>query len=137
MCSIVIGADIVEYNNTYIWEEKDIVDYLSHIIDASLPTSTSKVRHAHPVWFLNDNPIVWYSKQKQWIRLMFWSGKDFGEEKLSVVWKKFQDASCFYTQMSALDKTDLARWLHKAQLIQRDYKNIVKRKGKLEKLTDF
>jgi hypothetical protein len=87
------------------------------------------------VWFLDGNPIVGYSKQKAGIRLMFWSGADFGEDALNVVGKKFKDASVFYNAVSEIKKTDLKRWLTSAQEIQWDYKNIVKRKGKLERIT--
>jgi hypothetical protein len=56
----------------------------------------SKIWHAHPVWFLDGNPVVGYSKQKPGIRLMFWSGADFDEEGLNIRGKKFKDASVFY-----------------------------------------
>ena len=47
-----------------------------------MPESESKIWHRHPVWFLDGNPIVGYSKLKAGIRLMFWSGASFEEEKL-------------------------------------------------------
>ena len=93
----------------------------------------SKVWHAHPVWFLDGNPIVGYSKQKPGIRLMFWSGADFKESALNVVGKKFKDASIFYNDVAEISRKDLHRWLGKAKEIQWDYKNIVKRKGLLKK----
>jgi hypothetical protein len=99
-----------------------------------LTLADSKIWHAHPVWFLEGNPIVGYSKQKSGIRLMFWSGADFDEKHLNVKGKKFKDASVFYTRVSEIDAQDLKRWLKKSRDIQWDYKNIVKRKGKLEKL---
>jgi hypothetical protein len=99
-----------------------------------LPGSESKIWHGHPVWFLEGNPIVGYSQQKPGIRLMFWSGADFEEAQLSVVGKKFKDASIFFSDASEIKKTDLRRWLKKAREIQWDYKNIVRKKGKLERL---
>lgn len=66
---------------------------------------------------------------------MFWSGADFEEAGLNVVGKKFKDASIFYTAPTEINKADLKRWLKKAKTIQWDYKNIVRRKGKLEKLS--
>jgi len=72
--------------------------------------------------------------QKPGIRLMFWSGADFEEAGLSVVGKKFKDASVFFNDASEINKTELRRWLKKARAIQWDYKNIVRRKGKLERL---
>lgn len=65
---------------------------------------------------------------------MFWSGKSFVEEKLTVEGEKFQDASIFYNDVNEIDKDDLKRWLEKSRDIQWDYKNIVKRKGVLERL---
>ena len=66
---------------------------------------------------------------------MFWSGADFEEEGLDVPGGKFKDASVFYNNVSEISIKDLKRWLAKAGEIQWDYKNIVKRKGKLERLT--
>lgn len=83
---------------------------------------------------LNGNPIVGYSKQKAGIRLMFWSGTDFEEEDLRIKGKKFKDASVFYNNASEVETNDLKRWLKKSGEIQCDYKNIVKRKGQLERL---
>jgi hypothetical protein len=94
----------------------------------------SKLWHAHPVWFLNSNPIVGYSIEKAGVRLMFWSGADFQEELLNVKGKKFKDASIFYHSASEIEIEDLKRWIQKSRDIQWDYKNIVKRKGKLERL---
>ncbi|MBL7882954.1 MAG: DUF1801 domain-containing protein, partial [Bacteroidia bacterium] len=85
-------------------------------------------------WFLDENPIVGYSKQKQGIRLMFWSGADFEEDELSIRGKKFKDASAFYKDVSEIKIKDLKRWIKKSIEIQWDYKNIVKRKGKLVRL---
>lgn len=104
------------------------------LINKNLDSSESKVWHAHPVWFLEGNPIVGYSKEKRGIRLMFWSGQDFDEEKLDVRGEKFKDASIFYNEPAEVNAKDLTRWLEKAKEIQWDYKNIVKRKGKLVRL---
>ena len=65
---------------------------------------------------------------------MFWSGADFDESGLDVRGAKFKDASVFYKDVSEVDTKDLERWLRKAESIQWDYKNIVKRKGVLERL---
>jgi len=101
-------------------------------IDRELSDAESKIWHAHPVWFLNGNPIVGYSKQKPGIRLMFWSGADFDEDGLIIIGKNFKDASVFYTHGSDIEINDLKRWLQKSIGIQWDYKNIVKRKENLE-----
>ena len=126
--------DIETYNNQQTPADKDICDLLAAAIDKHLPKAENKIWHAHPVWFLDGNPIVGYSKQKKGIRLMFWSGADFEEENLNVLGGKFKDASIFYNSVSDINITDLKRWLKKAPNIQWDYKNIVKRKGQLLRL---
>ena len=89
----------------------------------------SKIWHRHPVWFLEDNPTVGYSKLKAGIRLMFWSGADFREDRLKPGTGKFKDASIIYTSVDEVRTTELARWLKKSREIQWDYKNIYKTKG--------
>ncbi|CAD7812501.1 hypothetical protein CHRY9390_02522 [Chryseobacterium aquaeductus] len=130
----MINPDIVDYNGNQSDSDNAICTLLSKIIDAELENSENKIWHAHPVWFLDGNPIVGYSKQKKGIRLMFWSGKSFNEEKLIVEGGKFQDASIFFNDQSEIDEADLKRWLEKSVEIQWDYKNIVKRKGDLIRL---
>lgn len=126
--------DILSYNAQRDPGDRDICAMLSEEIDRGLPGADSRIWHGHPVWFLEGNPIVGYSRQKPGIRLMFWSGADFEEPGLNVPGEKFRDASVFYTEASAIDRTALRRWLEKAEAIQWDYKNIVKRKGRLERL---
>jgi Domain of unknown function (DU1801) len=129
-----MNKEIKSYNSTLSRVEKEICNFLTETIDKELSKAESKIWHAHPVWFLDDNPIVGFSKQKPGIRLMFWSGADFEEENLNIVGKKFKDASIFYTEMDQIKIKDLKRWLKKSKDLQWDYKNIVKRKGKLERL---
>jgi len=129
-----MNQDILNYNKTLSVEDQSICKILSTEISKNLTNSESKIWHAHPVWFLNGNPIVGYSKQKAGIRLMFWSGIDFEEEKLNVHGKKFKDASVFYNSVEEINTEDLKRWLKKSVEIQWDYKNIIKRKGVLIKL---
>ena len=129
-----MNTEIKAYNNNQVSADREICDLLANIIDKGLTKVENKVWHRHPVWFLDGNPIVGYSKQKKGIRLMFWSGADFEEDGLNVSGKKFKDASVFYNSVSEINIKDLKRWLGKAEKIQWDYKNILKRKGKLEKL---
>jgi hypothetical protein len=129
-----MNQDIITYNNQQTDPFNDICDLLSLTISSELIELESKIWHAHPVWFLDGNPIVGYSKQKKGIRLMFWSGADFDEENLSVRGQKFKDASIFYNHVSEVNSKELIGWLKKAREIQWDYKNIIKRKGKLERL---
>ncbi len=125
---------IAKYNQMMEPGDKDICDVLAAEIDRGVSGAESKIWHAHPVWFLDANPIVGYSKQKGGIRLMFWSGADFDEPGLDILGKKFKDASVFFHDASEINKADLRLWLKKAKVIQWDYKNIVRRKGKLERL---
>jgi len=126
--------EIREYNRSQSDSDKSICNALAKIIDEKLPEAENKIWHAHPVWFLEGNPIVGYSKQEAGIRLMFWSGMGFDEEKLQPGTGKFKDASIFFVNRNHINAHDLTRWLEKSKNIQWDYKNIVKRKGKLVRL---
>jgi hypothetical protein len=130
----LMNKEIKAYNNKQTPDEKKICNILAAEIDRNLPEAESKIWHAHPVWFLDGNPIVGYSKQKAGIRLMFWSGESFEEEKLKPGTGKFKDASIFYNTVEQIIIKDLKRWLKKSRSIQWDYKNIVKQKGKLVRL---
>jgi len=129
-----MNTEIKKYNNELGSEYKEICDFLAVEIDKELTESESKIWHKHPVWFLNGNPVVGYSKQKLGLRLMFWSGADFDEDDLNVRGKNFKDASIFYSSLAEIDRAKLQEWLSKSREIQWDYKNIVKRKGKLIRL---
>lgn len=122
---------ISEYHKALTSKEKKICNLLRSEIDTNLKGAESKVWHAHPVWFLDGNPIVGYGKQKAGIKLMFWSGADFNEKDFVPGTGKFKDASITYTDVTEVDTKSLKRWLKKGREIQWDYKNIVKRKGKL------
>ena len=115
-------------------EEQRICRFLATTICELLPEAESKIWHRHPVWFLDGNPIVGYSKLKAGIRLMFWSGASFDEDKLNPGTGKFKDASVMFTHSDQISLKDMKRWIKKAKNIQWDYKNVVKRKGKLVRL---
>ena len=129
-----MSKEIQKYNDSQSEVDRNICNALSRAINEYLPQAENKIWHAHPVWFLDGNPIVGYSKQKAVIRLMFWSDAGFEEEKLKPGTGKFKDASIFYTSANQINIQDLERWLGKAEKIQWDYKNLIKRKGKLERL---
>ncbi len=126
-----MNKDITAYNKAQSKEWKSICTRLAKEIQVGLPDAENKIWHAHPVWFLDGNPIVGYSKLKDGVRLMFWSGASFDEVKLEPGSGKFKDASILYTDVDEINSRDLKRWLKKAKLIQWDYKNIVKRRGRL------
>ena len=129
-----MNTAIKTYNESQSDIDKEICNQLATIINNELTEAESKIWHAHPVWFLDGNPIVGYSKQKAGVRLMFWSGADFDEENLNIIGAKFKDASIFFNDASEINTDDLIRWIKKSRAIQWDYKNIVKRKGVLERL---
>lgn len=128
-----ISKDIQAYNKAQSDENREICDLLSQEICNGLPEAENKIWHAHPVWFLEGNPVVGYSKLKNCIRLLFWSGQSFDEESLQKE-GSFKAAEARYTAAEQINTKDLKRWLKKSREIQWDYKNIVKRKGVLERL---
>jgi len=130
-----MNKDVKAYHSKQTKSDKEICDLLYKIIDENLPKTENKVWHSHPVWFMDGNPIVGYSKLKAGLQLMFWSGVSFEEEKLIPSKSgKFKDASIIYTSVDEVNSKDLKRWLKKSKTIQWDYKNIVKRKGVLVRL---
>ncbi len=128
-----MNKDIQDYNNSKTLEYKAICDCLALEICTILPHAENKIWHAHPVWFLDGNPIVGYHELKNSVRLLFWSGQSFNEEKLKNE-GKFKAAEIHYTSLEQINVEDLHSWLKKSIDIQWDYKNIVKRKGVLERL---
>jgi hypothetical protein len=129
-----MNPDIQNYNNAQEHEYQVVCNKLAEIILKNMPEAENKIWHAHPVWFLNGNPIVGYDKLKNGLRLMFWSGVTFEEPNLKPGSGKFKDASITYTTITQVNTEDVERWLQKSKEIQWDYKNIVKRKGILERL---
>ncbi|RXR20684.1 DUF1801 domain-containing protein [Flavobacterium amnicola] len=129
-----MNSDISNYNNNQTPDDKAICDVLASVFTSELPEAENKIWHAHPVWFLEGNPVVGYSKLKGRIRVLFWSGDSFEEPLLKPGSGKFKDASIDYISQDEIHFNDLKRWLQKARDIQWDYKNIVKRKGVLERL---
>lgn len=129
-----MNTEIKAYNETQSKTDQEICNMLATSIDKGLTGAESKIWHRHPVWFIDGNPIVGYSKLKDSVRLMFWSGQSFDEDILQKE-GTFKAAEVRYTSADQINQKDLARWLKKGKEIQWDYKNIVKRKGRLERLT--
>jgi hypothetical protein len=134
-----LPAEILAYHAEQSPAHKRICDVLAKAIDRHLSKSDGiecKVWHRHPVWFIDGNPIVGYSTLKTpepCIRLLFWSGQSFDEPGLAPAppSTKFKSADARFTDAAEISAKDLKRWLEKSIKIQWDYKNIVKRKGKL------
>ncbi|HOZ86191.1 MAG TPA: DUF1801 domain-containing protein [Bacteroidia bacterium] len=128
-----MNKDIKAYNKTQAKIDREICDTLAEEIMHQLPQAENKIWHGHPVWFLDGNPVVGYSKLKDSVRLLFWSGQSFEENNLQNE-GSFKAAEIRYTAIEQIDMKELKRWLKKCVTIQWDYKNIVKRKGQLERL---
>jgi hypothetical protein len=126
-------TDTRKYNEAQAPKDREICQLLAKEIDHSLPEAENKIYHAHPVWFLDGNPIVGYSKLKNGVRLLFWSEQSFEEEGLKEE-GSFKAAEVRYTDVDQVNMDKIARWLSEARDIQWDYKNLVRHKGRLERL---
>ena len=126
-------ADTRKYNTAQAPADRATCMLLATEIDRALPDAENKVWHRHPVWFLDGNPIVGYSKLRDGVRLMFWSGLSFKTKGLLRV-GTFKTAGVTWTAAGEVDVTQLRRWLEESREVQWDYKNIVKRKGRLVRL---
>lgn len=125
-------ADTKSYNQAQAPNDRTICQLLAEQIDRRLPAAENKICHAHPVWFLDGNPIVGYGKLKNCVRLLFWSGQSFKEKGLKKE-GSFKPAEARFTAADQIDTRQLERWLAEARDVQWDYKNLM-RKGRLERL---
>lgn len=133
MIKNTLSEDIRSYNAGQSGVSKEICQLLAEVINENLANSENKVWHRHPVWFLDGNPVVGYGVLKDCVQLLFWSGQSFDEPGLEKE-GTFKASQARYTSIDQVNTTDLKRWLKKAEEIQWDYKNIVKRRGVLERL---
>jgi hypothetical protein len=126
---------IAAYNKSLDKPAREICDALLELIEATITKGEGKVWHGAPVWFINGNPVVGYSKKKAGIELLFWSGQSFEEDQL-IATGKFKAAGAIFEDVEQIKKTVIKRWLTKSKKIQWDYANVVKNR-KLVKLTSF
>lgn len=126
-------SDTRKYNGAQAPVDRAICKRLAEELDRGLPDAENKVWHAHPVWFLDGNPIVGYSTLKGCVRLLFWSGQSFKTKGLKKE-GTFKAAEIRFTDVDQIDEDVLSRWLVEARTEQWDYKNLVRRKGKLLRL---
>lgn len=125
-----MNTEVKSYIKNLSTESQAIANKLYEIIANDLSNAEHKIWHRHPVWFLDQNPVVGFSQLKDSVRLLFWSGQSFGESGLKPE-GSFMAAEARYTDVNQIDEIALRRWIAKAAEIQWDYKNIVKRKGVL------
>ncbi|MBC7958566.1 MAG: DUF1801 domain-containing protein [Vallitaleaceae bacterium] len=128
-----MNHEIENYNAAQSIVDQEICTLLMDEINRMLPNSKSKIWHGSPVWFIDDNPIVGYTKLKTGVQLLFWSGQTFDEDDLMPV-GKFRAAEARYTNKDGINIVQLKQWLTKSIEIQWDYKNITKREGELIRL---
>jgi hypothetical protein len=131
-----MDKEVRAYHGALQKGDKAICEKLYEVINTHMPKAENKIWHRHPVWFLDGNPIVGYHKLKDSVRLLFWSGQSFDEPGL-LPEGTFKAAEMRYNDVNEVRVTEIKRWLAKAKKIQWDYKNIVKRKGRLEKIGDW
>jgi hypothetical protein len=125
--------DTKTYNAALLPAERKVCALLAKEIERALPDAENRVWHAHPVWFLDGNPVVGYSRLKDGVRLLFWSGQSFAEKGLRKE-GSFKAAEARYAAVGEVDTEKLRRWLAEARDVQWDYKSIVRRKGRLVRL---
>lgn len=128
-----MNNEIEIYNARQTDEDQKICNRLMDEINSVLSNAQSKIWHGSPVWFIEGNPVAGYSKLKSCVQLLFWSGASF-EEDLKPV-GKFMAAEARFMDEAQINTDDLIRWLKKSIEIQWDYKNIVKHRGVLERLS--
>ncbi len=127
-------ADTRKYNQAQTPADRAICTRLATAIDKALPEAENKIWHAHPVWFLDGNPIVGYSKLKHCVRLLFWSGQSFKTKGLANE-GTFKAAEARFTAADQIDAELLNSWLAESREVQWDYKNLIRRKGRLERIS--
>lgn len=108
--------------------DRAICDRLRRAIDAGLPEAEARVWHAHPVWFLDGNPVAGYSRLKDCVRLMFWSGQGFEAPGLAAS-GSFKAAEARFTDAAQVDAAPLALWLAEARRVQCNYRDIRRNRG--------
>lgn len=126
---------ILDYHSALASEDRAVCEMLMNAITCALPHATGKVWHGHPVWFIDGNPVVGYHRQKDSVRVLFWSGQSFDEPSLAPV-GKFRAAGFPVTSLSSFDHNVFGRLLAKADAIQWDYQNLP-RNRELVKRTAF
>ena len=129
-----MNPEIVSFNRSQDPASRKICEVLATEVQSGLEGAEGKIWHGHPVWFIDGNPIVGYNKLEDCVRLLFWSGQSFVGGGLAPS-GSFKAAEARFTSEAQIDVEALREWLGEAATIQWDYKNIVKRKGRLERLS--
>jgi hypothetical protein len=123
---------ISSYAGNFPKEFESICQLLRTEIDFAMPKAISKIWHAMPVWFIEDNPVVGYKVTPKYLNLLFWNGQSFNEPGL-VAAGKFKAAQTKFTDVAQVDLKLLRRWLKKARTEIWDYKSLRAGKSGLAK----
>ena len=107
-------AGVTHYEKALPKDLAAICKKLRTEINATLPKTTCKVWHGHPVWFVGESPVVGYSpKVKKGISLLFWNGQSFKEPKLQTI-GKFKAAELLFQDVKDINSSLLRKLLRKA-----------------------
>ena len=128
-----MNNDIISYNERQPAPFKEICELLMKEINAALPKATSKLYHANPVWFIDENPIVGYDITADHVNILFWSGMSFETSGLTAK-GKFKAAGTMYKKADQVDLTQLKAWLKESKTIQWNYKDLRKNNGIVTKI---
>ena len=126
-------AAIRRYVSLQTGEAKKICTLLFKEFTVGLKGAESKMWHGSPVWFYDGNPVAAFTKLKDSVQVLFWSGQSFDEPGLTKE-GSFKAAEKRYQTVGQVKVGELRRWLKKAKTIQWDYKNIVKNRGKVTRI---
>ena len=120
---VTSGQAIRAYNAAQKNEAKKICTLLLKEFTVGLKGAESKMWHGSPVWFYDGNPVAAFTKLKDSVQVLFWSGQTFHEPGLTKE-GSFKAAEKRYQSVDEVRVGELRRWLKKAKTIQWDYKNI-------------
>src|ERR1700729_2228470 len=111
----VVGPDGVEaYLEAQTPEHGDICRRLVSEIRRCLPTSTARLYHGSPAWFIGENAVVGVNvKTKTGVTLLFWNGQAFEDQSLTPV-GEFKAAQISFQARREIDIGMLRRLLKKA-----------------------
>ncbi len=132
---MTIPADIAAYDAKLEAGDRELCERLGALIARELPEAQGKVWHAHPVWFIDGNPLVGYALRKDGVYVLFWSGQSFVESGLQAS-GSFEAAEYVPGSLDGLDEVRFSRWLTESRRVQWNYRDIRRNRG-LVKLTDF
>ena|ERR1700733_12431825 len=111
---LVLPDGVEAYLEAQAPEHGEICRRLVSEIRRCLPTSTARLYHGSPAWFIGENAVVGVSvKAKAGVTLLFWNGQAFEDQSLIPV-DQFNAAQISFRVASEVDTMMLRRLLKKA-----------------------